>query len=169
MAQNIRNQTKIMINKKLIAVILLSLLIGACNPDRVFHETHTFPDYHWKKKERVIFTPEITESDAESSFKLILNIRYIEGFPYKYLRLKLNISRPDGTEADKDINIQIINDDKSYIGEGIGDYWDLDYADDEAIPFKGVGKFEIEIIPLMDQDPVYLINEIGISLIKTTN
>lgn len=157
-----------MINKKLVTYTLLSLLIWACNSNSAFHETHTFPDYHWKKKERVIFSPEITESNAADSFKLILNIRYIEGFPYKYLRLKLNITRPDGTEADKDINIQIINDDKSYIGEGIGDYWDLDYTD-EIIPIKGAGKYEIEIIPLMDQDPVYLINEIGITLIKTTN
>ena len=138
----------------------------SCNSNRIYHEKYTFSNYQWSAKKTLLFYPELKAEDIDKEYKLEINIRYIQGFPYKYLNLLLKINRPDGSEATKEISMQIVTDDKQYRGDGAGDIWDLDYALNEPIAFDQTGKYTIEIISMMKENPVNFINEIGISIIK---
>jgi hypothetical protein len=64
----------------------------------------------------------------------------------------------------KDLSIPIMTEDSKYIGDGAGDYWDLNYAVDDNIVLDIEGKYKIEIHSLMKENPVNFINTIGITL-----
>lgn len=148
--------------------LLLYLSISSCNSNQIFKEKHNFPKYQWPTNEKVAFNFDLAKENAGMEYFMVINLRYIHGYQYKYLHLRLQITDPEGNETDKEISIQIATDEKKYLGEGMGDYWDLDYLINETIPFNKAGKYTFEIISLMEDDPVYFINDIGITLLKET-
>ena len=130
-------QKKSLFKFTIIPVVFI-LLLSTCNSNRVYHKVYTFENYQWSSKKKLLYYPEFGVTDINLPYDFIINLRYITGFPYKYLNIKLKITRPDGTEASKKIGIQIANDSKEYQGDGAGDYWDIDYKVQEAIEFNQV-------------------------------
>jgi len=151
---------------QLVVSILFVLLLASCHRNRIYNESLSFDNYKWLKSRPVIFQPEITNETVKKPLKLNLNIRYIQGFPYKFLHLRVYLTNPKGESQYRDISIQIISDETTYNGEGAGDYWDLDYTVDDQMVFEMTGKYKIQIIPFMQDDPVNFIDEIGLSLEK---
>jgi gliding motility-associated lipoprotein GldH len=145
-------------------LILLVFILLSCNTDKLFQGEYTFEDYTWSNDEKIIFSPEINTDKSGNQYQLILNIRYITGFQYKFLNLGLIINRPDGSQSTKEISIQMLTDDKQYRGNGMGDYWDLDYAVSEPITIDQTGKYEFELVSLMGELPLNFINELGITI-----
>jgi len=152
-----------------LSLIIFLLIISAlnfisCNKSRIYKENYTFEDYSWSKNEQIIFYPEIERADIQ--YKGVIHIRYITGYSYKYLNFVLEIIHPNGGQSSKEISIQLLTDDKSYRGNGMGDIWDFDYEISEPITFSKPGKYQIVIKSSMGDQPVNFINEIGLSLNK---
>lgn len=145
-----------------LSIILLLFSITSCNKNRIFHEVKKFNDFKWSKSEKVHFEVAIEQKDIE--YDLLLNLRYIEGFPYKYLHLYIEITDPDGKTKTNELGIQIITDEKKYIGEGAGSYWDLDYQLPEY-PFDKKGKYKFTVEHTMEENILNWINEVGLSII----
>jgi gliding motility-associated lipoprotein GldH len=148
----------------LLFILLISTL--SCNRGRIYNDKYTFDDFSWSKDEKLKFDPEITAQNAGKQYQAVIYVRYITGFPYKFFNLGLLLTRPDGSQSSKVISIQMVTEDKKYRGDGMGDIWDLDYELTEPFRFAEPGKYEIEIISLMENQPVNFINEIGISISK---
>ncbi len=143
------------------SLTVLFFAFSACNENRVFHEVKKFNDFKWEKSEKVNF--EVSIDDIDSQYKLFLNLRYIQGFPYKYLHLIISITAPNGKTKTNDVTIEIISDNKEYIGDGAGSYWDLDYPIPEY-PFTEKGKYKISIEHTMQENILNWTNEIGLSM-----
>ena len=153
-----------LINKFSVLSLLLFLFsFTACNKSRVFHEVKKFDDFKWNKTEKIHFEVLIEQTDFQ--YDLFLNLRYIEGFPYKYLHLNIEITNPDGKTKTNELSIQIISNEKRYIGDGAGSYWDLDYQIPEY-PFDRIGKYKITIEHAMEENILNWTNEVGISIVK---
>ncbi len=150
----------------LFMVAIAFFVFGSCNKNRIYHEVYTFKDYKWLKNTPIIFEPEINKEFVKKPLKAYLTIRYIQGFPYKFLHLKVLLTDPNGKIQYQDISIPIISDDLKYYGEGAGDYWDLDYVVDDALILELEGKYKIEIKSAMDENPVNFLGEIGITIEK---
>ena len=150
-------------NLSILSLVIVLLYMFGCNQNRIYHEVKSFDNYKWNKSEKLNFEFEIKEADKP--YGLWLNLRYIQGFPYKYLHLLLTITEPDGKVKTNELTIQIISDDKKYIGDGAGSYWDLDYP----IPdykFDQKGKYKITIEHAMKNDILSPINEVGLTVNK---
>ncbi len=154
------------IRVSLFLLVVFTIGIASCNSNRVFNETHTFLDYQWPVEEKLIFKPQLNSDQSGKKYELQINLRYIQGFPYKNLNLLITVTRPDGTQAEKEESIQTRDDNADYIGDGAGSYWDLDYTIKEAFLFEQAGEYKIEISPVIEKSPVYFINEIGLSIVK---
>ncbi len=156
-----------LINKFLVFnIVLLLFTFTACNKNRIFHEVKKFNDFKWNKTEKIHFETSIEQTDIKYDF--FLNLRYIEGFPYKFLHLNIEITDPDGKTKTNELSIQIISDEKQYIGDGAGSYWDIDYPIPEY-PFDKKGKYKITIEHAMKENTLNLINEVGLSIISKEN
>lgn len=154
------------INKlSVFSLILLLFSFTACNKNRIFHEVKKFEDFKWSKSEKIYFEVSIEQTDIQ--YDLFLNLRYIEGFPYKYLHLDISITDPDGKTKTNELSIQIISDEKKYIGDGAGSYWDLDYHIPEY-PFNKKGKYNITVEHAMEENILNWTNEVGLSVLKSS-
>ncbi|GEM_PF-1419476 len=154
------------ITKNLFFITLLgiSIILISCNKRKIYSERETFENYRWFSDQPVVFESEIGKDHIKKPLKLFLSIRYIQGFPYKDLNLRISITYPNGIMNYKDLSIPIMTEDSKYIGDGAGDYWDLNYAVDDNIVLDIEGKYKIEIHSLMKENPVNFINTIGITL-----
>ena len=150
-------------NLSIYSLVLVLMYLIACNNNRIFHEVKKFDNYKWSKSEKLDF--EFNIAQADKPYKLWLNLRYIHGFPYKYLHLLISITEPDGKVKTNKLTIQIITDGKEYIGDGAGSYWDLDYPIPEY-QFNQKGKYKITIEHAMKDDILNLIGEVGLTVNK---
>jgi gliding motility-associated lipoprotein GldH len=150
--------------RKTLLVLILIVLGLSCNRSTFFCEKYTFEDYRWSKDEEVIFSPQIPKDLVGKKLQAVLNIRYVAGFYYRYLNFNLIITNQDGLQMSEEISIQVINENKEYIGSGMGDIWDLDYELPNPLIFKNEGTYKIEFKPILDNQPYNFINELGISL-----
>lgn len=149
---------------KFLLFLVLAFFV-TCNPNRVYHKKHTFSNYKWYTEQKVTFKPAFGEEDIVKKHQIQFNIRYIYGYSYQYLNLLINITRPDGSQAEKEESIQIRKENGDYIGDGAGSYWDLDYNIKDPFSFDQTGEYIIEIVPITEKDPVYFINELGLSIL----
>ncbi len=146
--------------------ILIMFSIISCNKNRVFHEVKKFEDFKWGKSEKVHFEIPISQIDTE--YKLLLNLRYIEGFPYKYLHLNIEITPPDGKIETNELTIEIISDSKQYIGDGAGSYWDLDF-EIQGYNIDQIGKYKISFEHAMEEEILNWTNEVGLSVLQSAS
>ncbi len=161
------NQLKSKLYKSFLFLVLLVLVFfPSCSKNRIYHEKFTIENYKWFNTQPIIFEPKITHEFVKKPLKMVLIIRYIQGFPYKFLHLKILLTDPKGEAQYQDISIPIISDELKYYGEGEGDFWDLEYVVDDELILELEGKYKIEIKSAMDENPVNFMDEIGISLEK---
>ncbi len=154
-------------NRKLfLFVAALLVLIFAILNHKFYHELKKFDDYKWNKNDKAVFEFEI--KDTSANYHLTLNIRYIDGFPYKNLYLKMWLLQEDLPENTYLINIPIVDEKGKYTGDVAGSYWDLDY-EFGTLTFTQAGKYKIIIAHNVDTQILSLINEIGITITKTSD
>ena len=153
-------------NRKLFFFIaaLLVLMFGIFN-HKFYHELKKFDDYKWNKNDEAVFEFEI--KDTSANYHLTLNIRYIDGFPYRNLHLNMRILHEDLFKDSYSINIPVIDKNGEYIGDVAGSYWDLDY-EFGTLTFMQAGKYKIIIAYNENTGFLNLINEIGITINKTS-
>jgi gliding motility-associated lipoprotein GldH len=147
-----------------IMIIVFSMIWQSCNKNKIYSERVTIENYRWYSEKPAIFEAQISEKYIKKPLKLFLSIRYIQGFPYKDLDIRISVTDSNGVTNYKDLSIPIISDESKYIGDGAGDYWDLDYAVDNNLVLDVAGNYIIKISSTMKENPVNFINTIGVTL-----
>ena len=150
--------------KLYINIFIITSLFISCDSSKIYHEVETFKEHKWNKSKKIVFEPEIIEADKY--YKFTFNIRYFSGFPHLFLKLNVNITNPNGVIYSDKIKIQTRTKDYKYIGDGMGDYWDLDYVFIEKQQIKKTGKYKIEVTHNLNNEHVILIEELGLTINK---
>lgn len=148
----------------LIAVAIVMWGIKWYNADRIFHLKHRFDKYHWNSNDTIKCNLEIEKDDLKAGIDLILELRHINGCSYSEIPIKLEITKPDGTILLRGLQIGIRDDKGNYLGEGMGDYWDVEetfYADDLFIT---EGSYKLRLWSGMGT--LFLVDDVIISLYK---
>jgi len=148
---------------RIISLFFALLFLAACKPNRVYEEHRGVADLKWERSDVKAFEFEIPDTNVH--YKMYAAIRYIQGFPFKDLNVQVELSSPAGKKIQRDLQITIRNS-AGYIGDGAGDYWDLEYLFDKDFTFEEAGKYQLEIKHQMTNDPVVLVNEVGFVLEK---
>ncbi|MFN8255006.1 MAG: gliding motility lipoprotein GldH [Bacteroidales bacterium] len=147
-------------------MVFLTTILTLLSCNKVFSDREIIENYQWNSENVIKFSVDIKEDNTNIPLQLILNLRYIQGIPYQFLKLRVYMIDPNGEKNYQDLEIQLIDSEKNYIGEGIGDYWDIDFPIDEKLIFNKTGSYKFEFEHLMDENPVRFVNEIGITLKK---
>jgi gliding motility-associated lipoprotein GldH len=158
------NSNALLIKATVLSICLSILFIMPSCKNSIYSERITIEKYQWFSSSPAKFSAEIGNENIKRPLSLILNLRYIQGFPYKFLKVRVMITDLKGNKNYKDLDIQVINDDLKYIGNGAGDYWDLDYHIDDRMIFDSSGTYTFEVFSRMENDPVLFLNTIGLTI-----
>lgn len=92
-----------------------------------------------------------------------LAIRYVEGYFYDHLKVKVVRISPSNKKLEKDINLKMMDSDGEYQGEGMGDLWDLEESLMDGFErFEEAGTYQYEFSQTMKDDQFPLVVEVGL-------
>ena len=122
---------KLFVNILLVAV--MSIFLYACDGNKVYEEYIEVDSANWKKENIANFSFNI--KDTVTAHNLYLNVRNTGDYPFSNLYMFVRIKGPDGNFNIDTVNCVLADSRGKWLGNGIGDLWDL------RIPYIGGFKF----------------------------
>lgn len=135
---------KLFIMKKTTLFILpILMLLISCDSSVVFKEYKKFDDLVWKSDVIPEFVVDVTNDTMK--YDIFLAFRYAQGFPVADMKVSVTESKPNGETEMYPVIFKVREDDGSYIGDGSGDIWDIEYKfKDNVLLQKGQYTISLE-------------------------
>lgn len=131
-------------NKFIILFIIFSgIIFVACDRKKVYEEYIEIDNYVWETDKTINFEFEIT--DTLSLYNIFLNIRHASVYPYNNLWLFITSSAPNGNIAKDTVEYILIDKNGRWLGDGLGDIWDLQKPWKQNVRFAHTGKYRVEL------------------------
>ena len=152
--------------KNYFLILLLAIGLMACGPDGRVYEKHKdlSPDLEWLKVDARTFKVPIAETAGAYDFSL--SFRYIEGYPFQVVKIKMTETSPSGAVSEKSFDLKLREDNGDYIGEPGLDIWDSSHLVEPGKVFSEKGTYTYVLEHEMPADPVNGVMEIGIVVDK---
>lgn len=148
-----------------IILVLLLFTLASCEKNRVYEKNISIDKYMWDSKTVPSFS--VTISDTTQLYNIYVNIRHADLYPFQNIWLQIGTEFPDGTHANRRIEIMLANDEGKWHGEGLGDIWDFRALVQENAFFKSGGTYTFTLAQNMRQDPLPGIMAVGLRVEKT--
>ncbi len=153
-----------LINKGFGLLMALGLFLTSCQTIPLFEQTTIFPEHSWSAKQANAYQFNITDTNA--SYKVYFVIRHHNAYHYKNIWLKLSIQSPNDSAIIQNLNLNMADEGKGWLGTGMDDIFD------QRIPLmttpthfkKGITTFTLE--HTMREDPLQNILSTGIRVEK---
>lgn len=149
---------------KSIILLFVASALFACDKQTVYHSFQSIPAEGWQQKDTLSFSVEVP--DSFTYYKLSIEIRNRNDYPYQNLNLSINYQTPDSTSLPTD-SLQLTLADKEGKWKGTG--WGSLYQSE--FPVGGVqisksGIYQFKIAYTLPDKVLSGINDIGIKLKK---
>lgn len=148
----------------LLISFIAAVLLLSCSGGTVYKEHKFFDNLAWAQADKAVFT--VTVDDDTSSYDLMLDFRYGEGFAYQFLNLEMKTTDPHGQSVSTQHQFKIRNDDKSYIGDASGDIWDFEAPIVSRVQLEK-GTYTFELSHLQPQANLMMAMEVGLIIRKS--
>jgi gliding motility-associated lipoprotein GldH len=126
-----RRMTKLLV--KIVCLTVLVVSITSCDSNKVFETYIEVENANWKKENIASF--EFSALDTTVAHNLYINVRNTGMNPYSNLYLFVTMKGPNGGVLKDTVNCLLANNRGKWLGNGVGDLWDL------KIPYVGGFKF----------------------------
>jgi gliding motility-associated lipoprotein GldH len=123
---------------------LFVCLLNACNKINVYEKQVSIPDFKWKKDFIPSFTFENTDKTSKKNIYVV--IRHTNNYPYNNLWVRLTAKNATNTKADSTFNIQLTNQNKTWLGKGMDDIYEVRQQLTTFVGDTGVYTFALENI-----------------------
>ena len=139
-----------------ILILLVGFIFLSCDPDRVYEKNIRIPDGIWDRNNPVYF--EVIVQDTITPYNLYINIRNTGLYPFSNLYLFITTTAPSGHSVKDTVEIILADEKGKWLGEGLGDIWDLQRLYKQNVRFaqKGLYMFEYEQAMRMEKLPFIL-------------
>jgi gliding motility-associated lipoprotein GldH len=145
-------------------VLLVFLALSSCTSRKVFSEYHKFSNFTWNRFELITF--DVPIEDEESLYEIAVAVRHIPQFPYGNLDINMTINSPDGEMRSGDFSLKLKDKNGKWLGDGMGDLYDIEIPVHKGMKFSGKGLSRIEIENKMDKYEIRGIMEVGLVVRK---
>lgn len=147
---------------KSIILLFVASALSACNEQTVYHVFQSIPTEGWQREDTLCFRAEVP--DSLTYYKLSIEIRNRNNYPYQNINLSVSCTAPDGKSLPAD-TLQLILADKEGIWKGDG--WGGLYQ--SAFPAGSVqidkpGTYLFKVAYTLPDKTLPGINDIGIKL-----
>ncbi len=149
--------------KEYLLLTLFAFTLFGCDSSVVFNQTKKF-DLNWNQKQTVSLT---TETINPGKYCEILVYRYGEGYPFSQLKIHMVTTGKETTFTDKDFMIDIMDKSGNYIGDGLGEIWDIEQPLDTII-IKAPTTLTLQISQKVIEGNLPMVMEVGMKLKKLT-
>ena len=151
---------------RLLIVLAIAIGLTACQPEgRIYVEHQELSSkVSWSKEDVREFKVPIIDNSIE--YDMSLAFRYVNGFPYQVLKVKVTEISPSGEEMIKEYDLKVREDNGEYIGEPGLDIWDSDHLIEPNKKYEETGTYTYVLEHNMPDDPLSFAMEIGVILDK---
>lgn len=136
----------------LLFVLSLTMFLISCD-QRVFQEFKDIPQYRWARENAITFDVEI--NDTLQAYDVELAIRHTSYYAFANIKVNVYSTFPSGETRTRDLDLMLRDKDGSFLGEGAGDLWDInfEYLSDFTFPRKGHYLFTVQNIMPLPETP----------------
>jgi gliding motility-associated lipoprotein GldH len=119
-------------------------LFTACDSNRVYEKNTELPNYVWDKNNKLRF--DVNIQDSVSFHNIYINVRNASSYQYSNLFLFVLTRSPKGDVLKDTVELTLANDKGEWLGEGLGDIWDIQipYKTNIRFPVKGIYTIQLE-------------------------
>ena len=154
--------------KRLAILLPLFLLLGSCDPNRVFEENVDLENAIWKVEDKPEF--EFLISDVSSRYNLHLNLRNTLSYPFNNIYIKYNLRDSIETLLSSETLEFHLFDPKTGEpqGDGMGDLFDNRFPLIEDYSFNHTGTYTLDYEQYMRVDSLPMIVSVGLRIEQVT-
>ena len=155
-------KTRNVLVKLVIASSFVITLFTSCDSNRVYEKNTELPDYVWDKDNKLRF--DVNIQDSVSMHNIYINVRNASSYQYSNLFLFVLSRSPKGDILKDTVELTLANEKGQWLGEGLGDIWDIQipYKIKIRFPVKGIYTFQLE--QAMRHDKLPFIMDAGIRI-----
>jgi len=145
------------------AICIIALLSG-CSTLDVFEKNTFFPEHVWKSNNPCSFTFNI--DDTVSLYQIYVVIRHEDAYHFNNIWLNIATKAPGDTVRNQQVNVQLANNKKGWLGTGMDDVFDhrVRITRTPVKLKKGVYSFTLQ--QNMREDPLQYVLNAGIRVEK---
>lgn len=149
-----------------ILLIALSVLVlVSCDPGRVYEKNIRIPDGIWNQNNPVSF--EVIVEDTITPHNLYINVRNTGMYPLSNLYLFVTTIAPSGHTIKDTVQIILADEKGKWLGDGLGDIWDIQRLYKEQVRFAQKGKYIFEYEQAMRLEKLPFILDVGLRVEKS--
>ncbi|MBU1718235.1 MAG: gliding motility lipoprotein GldH [Bacteroidetes bacterium] len=142
----------------LFLISLLCVMLVSCDPSAVEKTYFKCDGNAW---DNTVPTSASFTIEEDGNYAIFFALRHVEGFQYQELEIIAAIIDPEGEKTQDRFSLKVRADDGSYLGDGSGDIWDIEFPIFENLKIEKKGKYSIAIKHDMDRNPLPLVMEYG--------
>ncbi|MCH8903293.1 MAG: hypothetical protein IIA45_05200 [Bacteroidetes bacterium] len=148
-------------------IFIIAIGFVTCQPaGRVYIKHQELsPGFSWSKEDTREFKVPI--KDNSITYDLSLSFRYVHGYQFQILKVKVTETSPSGVETVKEYDLKVRDDDGDYIGSAGYDIWDSEHLIEPNKKYEETGTYTYVLEHNMPGDPVSLVMEIGVIVDKS--
>lgn len=137
-------ETRNALVKLMIAASFAVIIFSACDSNRVYEKNTELPNYVWDKNKKLRF--DVNIQDSVSLHSVYINVRNASSYQYSNLFLFVLTRSPKGDILKDTVELTLANEKGQWLGEGLGDIWDIQipYKTNIRFPVKGIYTFQLE-------------------------
>ncbi len=124
-------------------VLVIGLILSSCGETPFYKEVYSFENREWAQDVKPSY--EVDIKDIKKEYDFTLSLRVTTDYEFSNLWVFMKTIAPDGSTAREPFEIQITNEDGSWVGEKSGTMVTTNlYFRKRQLPLKGKYKFTIE-------------------------
>jgi gliding motility-associated lipoprotein GldH len=149
---------------KLYLILLVTLLVGACQTIDLYEQTTTYPEHQWSSKQVNQYQFNIADSNA--LYNMYFVVRHHNAYHYKNIWLQVTTQAAGDSVQKQTININLADDMKGWMGTGMDDIYDHRVVMNSQPLKLPKGIFKISVQQIMREDPLQNILTTGVRVEK---
>ena len=146
---------------KHVVFLIIGLISVSCGAFWTYRSLVEFKGFEWQKENELQFDFAI---EQEQKSDVMLLFRHVHGFPFPDIFVEVSLDGPEVSSVDT-VELNIIGDDREYLGEGSGDIWDVQKTIYPDIILKP-GDYHISVRHIMEREKLDLVMEVGVEVSK---
>lgn len=146
--------------------VLFLFFINSCEPIHLYEQSTTYPSHHWATQQ--VNQYEFNIIDTNALYKISFVIRHHSAYHYKNIWLQLDTQSPSDSVVRQNLNLQLANDQKGWLGVGMDDIFDQRIPINSTPTKLKLGKYRFNIQHTMREDPLQEVLATGLRVEKVS-
>lgn len=151
-----------------IACLFITLVFAGCGKDDVYKRRHTFPQSVWNRIEegKSVFFEDVKIKNIDDPYHIYVSFRYTPQVNVDRMQFIMRITSPSGTEKETIHSFPLKNREGKFIGEEVGEYFEIEERCKVFQFFNEPGDYKIEILNFMHKYTVSGMISMGLRIEK---